>query len=616
MGGPLTQDIRYALRLGRKSPAFFACVILLLALGIGLNSAVFSLLDALLLRPLPVRKPGELVRLVQVAAPLGPRSFFTYNTYRALAQRNKCFAAVFGYSESNVAVRDNGGAHSVRCDIVSGSFFSALGVQPLYGRTLTPADELHASDVLPAVLSNTLWMRSYHGDPSVIGKKLTLQDRAFTIVGVMPPGFHGVQVETGPGLFIPLIAAEGLFDNPDANSFSKLGYTLVARLLPGITLTAAHAEAESIFRAALDEEFHGRQDSSYWVTGEFQLQPIANGVSLLRPKFSSALLLLMGGGALLLLIVCANVGGLLLARTAARRGEIAIRLAVGATGKHLVRQWLTEILLLTSTGGLVGVCTAWVATPFLVRVLPPLHDLDATLLTLSLDLKPDTRLLAFSFLLCVACALLAGLPAAVQATRQDLHTALKATRATPRQPLRWILVALQVALCSLLLSAAGLLFSTFNQLQALDPGFDRDHVVTFSVEPGMLSYTPQQSRNLRFRLQATVRELPGVASVGVASRGLMRGTGLKTTYAPAGEKAAPGDFMNTSLNWVSPEYFDTMGIRLLAGRNFRPDEVPAKPRQAVVNQASRAASSLVEMRSGRLLGRASRTKWPTGATRS
>src|SRR5260370_23456193 len=149
---PLIQDIRYALRLGRKSPAFFACVILLLALGIGLNSAIFSLLDALLLRPLPVRKPGELVRLVQVVGPLGPRSFFTYNTYRALAQRNKCFAAVFGYSESNVAVRANGGAHSVRCHIVSGSFFSALGGQPLYGRTLTPADEPHAADVLPAGL--------------------------------------------------------------------------------------------------------------------------------------------------------------------------------------------------------------------------------------------------------------------------------------------------------------------------------------------------------------------------------------------------------------------------------------------------------------------------------
>ncbi|HXI43729.1 MAG TPA: FtsX-like permease family protein, partial [Bryobacteraceae bacterium] len=354
---------------------------------------------------------------------------------------------------------------------------------------------------------------------------------------------------------------------------------------PGITIAAARAEAESIFRAALDEEFHGRQDSSYWVTGEFRLQPIGNGVSLLRPKFSSALLLLMSGGALLLLIVCANVGGLLLARTASRRGEIAIRLAVGATGKHLVRQWLTEILVLTSAGGLVGVCTAWVATPFLVRVLPQLRELDATLLTLSLDLKPDTRLLAFSFLLCGACALLAGLPAAVQASRQDLHTALKATRATSRQPLRWILVAFQVALCTLLLSVAGLLFSTFNQLQALDPGFDRDHVVTFTVDPGMLSYTPQQCRTFRSRLQEAVQELPGVASVAVASRGLMRGTGLKTTYAPAGQTSAPADFMNTSLNWVSPEYFDTMGIRLLAGRNFRPDEVPAKPRQAVVNQA-------------------------------
>ena len=560
-------------------------VILLLGLGIGLNSAIFSLLDALLLRPLPVRKPGELVRLVQVAAPLGPRSFFTYNTYRALTQRNQSFTAVFGYSESNVAARNNSGAHSVRCHIVSGSFFSALGVHALYGRALTPTDELDASNVLPAVLSYGFWMRSYLGDPAVIGRRLTLQNRAFTIVGVMPQGFHGVLVETGPAVFIPLIAADGLFDNPNANSFSKLGYALVGRLRPGITMTAARAEAESILKAALEEQFHGSQEGSYWVTGEFQLQPIANGVSLLRPKFSSALLLLMGGAALLLLIVCANIGGLLLARTAARRGEIAIRLAIGATGKHLVRQWLTETLLLTSAGGLVGICAAWAVTPLLIRVLPPLRDLDATLLTLSLDLKPNARLLGFSFLLCVACALLAGLPAAVQATRRDLHTALKAARATPRQPLRWVLVALQVALCTLLLSVTGLLVSTFERLRALDPGFDREHVVTFSVDPGMLRFTPPQSRDLRLRLETAVRELPGVASAGVASRGLMRGTGLKTTYAPSGQTAAPGDFMNTSLNWVSPEYFDTIGIRFLAGRNFRPDEVPAKPRQTVVNQA-------------------------------
>ena len=321
-----------------------------------------------------------------------------------------------------------------------------------------------------------------------------------------------------------------------------MGYALFARLHPGVHLPAARAEDESIFRASIEEQFHGARDGSYWLTGQFQLQSIANGVSLLRPRFSSALLLLMGGGALLLFIVCANIGGLLLARTAARRAEIAIRLAVGATGRHLIRQWLTETLLVALAGGLLGLGAAWVATPLLGRTLPPVRDIDATLLTLSLDLKPDARLVAFSFLLCLASALLAGLPAALQATRHDLHAVLKAAHATARQPLRWMLVALQVALCTLLLSAAGLLVSTFRQLRSLDPGFDRDHVVTFSADTGMLDYTGEQSHSLRSRLMAGVREMPGVVSVAVASHGLMRGTGVKTTYAPAGQKAPPVNF--------------------------------------------------------------------------
>jgi predicted permease len=583
MVASLFQDIRYTLRLSRKSPGFFACVILLLALGIGLNSAIFSLLNALLLRPLPVKEPDRLVRLVQVTPPLGARSYFAYNTYRALAAHARSFSDVFAYHESNAAVRDRIGAHSVRCQIVSGTFFSALGVRPLYGRILLPADELHASDALPAVLSYRYWMQRYAGDPKVIGERLTLQNRVFTVVGVMPRGFHGVQLEAGADVLVPLLAGEGFHSDTDYNSFSKLDYALFARLRPGVSLPAARAEAESIFKAALEEQFHGNQ--GYWAIGQFQLESIANGVSLLRPKFSSALLLLTGGGALLLLIVCANIGGLLLARTAARQGEIAVRLAVGATRRHLVRQWLTETLLMTCAGGLLGLGTAWAATPLLARALPLVRDLDATLLTMSLDLKPDARLIGFSFLLCLASALVAGLPAAVQATRHDLHAALRAARSTPRQPLRWMLVALQVALCTLLLSVAGLLISTFRQLLALDPGFDRDHVVTFSIDPGTLNYTAQQSRGLRSQLEAAVHELPGVASVGIASRGLMRGTGVKTTYALAGQKAAAGEFLNTSLNRISPEYFDSMGIRLVAGRNFKVDELPAKPRQAIVNQA-------------------------------
>ncbi len=313
----LIKDLLYAVRTLRKAPGFTLAAVITIALGIGASTAIFSLLDALLLRPLPVARPNELVRLVQLAAPLGARSYFTYTTYRELAQRAKSFTTVIAYHEAIRAVRDASGARNVPCQIVSGNFFSALGVHPLYGRALTPSDDLHASDVLPAVLSYAFWARNYASDPAAIGKRLTLQNRAFTVVGVMPREFHGVQLETAPDVFIPLIAADSLFTNPDFNSYSKLDYSLVARLRSGITLAVAQAEAESIFKAALDQEFHGSQEARYWTNGQFQLQPIANGVSLLRPKFSSALLLLMGGGVLLLLIVCANIGGLLLARTAA-----------------------------------------------------------------------------------------------------------------------------------------------------------------------------------------------------------------------------------------------------------------------------------------------------------
>ena len=583
--GRLIQDVRYTRRLARKSPGFFATVVVLLGLGIGLNCAIFSLVDALLLRPLPVARPNELVRLVQVVPQLGPRSDFTYNAYRALKEHAKSFADVFGYNESIAAVRDGAGAYSVRCQVVTGSFFTALGAQPLHGRILAPADELSASGSLPIVLSYLFWMRRFGGDPSVIGQKLTLQDRAFTIAGVTTRGFNGIQIEDGADVYVPLIAGEGLYQDVDSDSFRKREYTIVARLRPGISMPAARAEAEGIVKAAVEEQFHGSSDGSYWFNGQFQIEPVANGVSFLRAKFSAALFLLMGSGALLLLIVCANVGGLLLARTTGRRGEIAIRMAVGATGRHLMRQWITESLLVTISGSVVGFGAALAAMPLLIRGLPPVRDLGARPLTLSLELKPDARLFALAFLLCLASALLAGLPAAIQATRHDVDAALRAARATARQPLRWLLVAFQVALCTILLSVCGLLVSSFHRLRSLDPGFDRDHIVTFSADPGILNYTAGQSQNLRFRLMDATRAMPGVASVAFASRGVMRGTGVKTTYAPAGEKAAAGDFLNTSLNLVSPEYFHTMGMRILRGRGFGAAEPKTIPEPVIVNRA-------------------------------
>jgi predicted permease len=575
------RDLRHAFRLIRKAPGFSLYVIVPLALGIGLNGAIFILLDALLLRPLPVKKPEELVRLVQVIQNLGPRSYYSYDTFEALQRKSTSLTEIIGYADANTAIRDSSGVSRIRCQIVTGNFFTALGVQPLHGRVLTSADALEQAAAPPVVVSYPYWRRQLQRDPAIVGRTIALDDRPFTVVGVMPQRFNGLEVETSPDIFVPLMAASLVSKtNPDANSFRKFEYSLAARLRPEVSLERARAETAAIVHATMEAD-----PDSMARNERLELQPIGKGVSLIRPKFASGLILLMSGVGLLLLMICANVGGLLLARASARREETAVRLAIGATTGQLIRQWLTESLVLTTIGGAAGLCVAFAAAPLLVRALPPVRDLSAAVLTLSVDLRPDGRMLAFAIALCVVCALFAGLPAAFEATRANLHSSLKAARGTSRQPLRWILVALQIGLCTFLLAGAGLLVSTFRHLRALDPGFDRDHIVTFSLDPGMAHYTVQQAEALRTRLLTAVRDLPEVESAGSAMLGLMRGTGIKTTAAPEGQITPRRDFLNSSLNFVSPEYFETMRIPLLAGRNFRADEPESKPRRAIVNRA-------------------------------
>jgi predicted permease len=469
------RDILYAFRLIRKAPLFALYVIVPLALGIGLNGAIFILVDTLLLRPLPVRNPEQLVRLVQIVQNLGPRSYYSYDAFEALERKSTSLSEIIGYADANTAVRDSSGVSRIRCQIVTGNFFTALGVQALYGRTLTSVDSLDPSAAPPVVVSYPYWRGQLQRDPAIIGRTIALDDRPFTVVGVMPQRFNGLEAETTPDIFVPLTAASLVSRaNPDANSFRKFEYSLAARLRPGFNLERARAETAGIVRASMetDRDSTARDE-------RLELEPIGRGVSLLRPKFASGLILLMSGVGLLLLMICANVGGLLLARSSARREETAVRLAIGATTGRLVRQWLTESLVLTGVGAAAGLCVAFAVAPLLVRSLPPLRDRGATLLTVSVDLRPDGRMLAFAVALCVACALFAGLPAAFQATRANLQVSLKAARATSRQPLRWMLVALQIAFCTFLLAGGGLLVSTFRHLRALDPGFDRDHIVTF-----------------------------------------------------------------------------------------------------------------------------------------
>jgi predicted permease len=574
------RDILYAFRLIRKAPLFSLYVIVPLALGIGLNGAIFILLDTLLLRPLPVRNPEQLVRLVQMVQNLGPTSYYSYDIFEALERKSTSFTAIIGYADANTAVRDSSGVSRIRCQAVTGNFFTALGVQPLYGRILTSTDSFDPAAAPPVVLSYPYWRGQLQRDPSIIGRTITMEDRPFTVVGVMPQRFNGLEAETSPDIFVPLMAASLVSrTDPDANSFRKFEYSLAARLRPGISLARARAETVAIVQPTKEAQPGMAREE------RLELEPIGKGVSLLRPKFAAALILLMSGVGLLLLMICANVGGLLLARAAARGEETAVRLAIGATTGRLLRQWLTESLVLTSIGAAAGLCVAFVAAPLLLRALPPLRDRGATLLTLSVDLRPDGRVVAFAIALCFACALFAGLPAAFEATRPNLQSSLKAARATSRQPLRWILVALQIGLCTFLLAGAGLLVATFQNLRALDPGFDRDHIVTFSLDPGMASYTVQQAVSLRTRLVAAVRDLPGVESAASAMLGLMRGTGMKTTAAPEGQIAPRSDFLNSSMNFISPEYFETMRIPVLAGRKFRQDEPESKPHPVIVNRA-------------------------------
>jgi len=578
------RDLTHAFRLIRRSPLFSFYVIAPLALGIGLNGAIFILLDAFLLRPLPVRNPAELVRLVRVIQNIGPRSYFSYAALEALQKKSTSFSDVIGCSDLNSAVRDSSGASRIRCQLVTGNFFTALGVQALYGRVLMPSDAVQIAGAPPVVIGYSYWLREFHGDPGAVGRTITLEEQPVTVVGIMPAHFNGVEAETTPDIRAPLSAAgsflrdsEGTGRKPD---YRNVEYSLVARMRPGVGLAQARAESEGIVNAAQNIQ------SDRSVRDErFEVQSIVNGVSLIRPKFGTALVLLMSGVGLLLLMICANVGGLLLARASSRRAETAVRLAIGATSARLARQWLTESLVLTGIGLVAGLAIAFAAAPVLVHALPAPRDLAAEALTLSLNLTPDIRVFGFALVMCVACTLFSGIPAALEASRSNLHASLRSTRATSRQPVRWVLVAIQIGLCTFLLAGAGLLISTFKNLRSLDPGFDRDHIVTFSLDPNMAHYTPDQSVPRRKRLLAAAEGLPGVQSAAIADRGVMRGTGIKMTIAAEGEMAPRSDFMNTSLNSVSPEYFETMGIPFLEGRNFRPGEPLSKPELIVVNRA-------------------------------
>ena len=576
------QDLRYAARQFRRSPGFFAIAALFIALGIAANTQIFTLVDALLLRPLPVRDPQNLVQLFEIRPKLPLYPYFDYAFYKQLASRSSTLFQAVGQIELTLPLERGATAERSHPHCVTGNFFTDLGVQPYMRRLLADGDD-HV-----AVLSYQYWERSFGRDPNVVGQTVRLRGRPFQIVGVAPEQFTGTILDSGPDLWIPY-ANVNFSDTPSPN-LDNYVIEIVARLRPGISREQAEQETAALWTRFMEDaarrapqNYQGRE------TWHLEVRSIAHGLSPLRDQSGTALMVVLAGAGLLLLMVCANVGGLLLARATAREKETAVRLAVGASRGRIIRQWLTESLLLASIGGTAGVLLAYLSMPMLTRLLPPARGIGfdpAELRTLSLDLHPDLRVLAFSIAMCALTAVLSAFAPAWRSSRHDLTTALKTAIGDARHHrFQAGLCAVQVALCMLLLVSAGLMTRSLANLRAHDTGFNRDHVVIFSVDPHLHGYDSKRTWALQRQLIAGAQAIPGVAGVALANRALMRGIGLGSTLSFPGQRGE--GVVNSSMNYVSPEYFDVMGMHLLSGRGFSLSDIADEGHLArvIVNQA-------------------------------
>ncbi|HLH37801.1 MAG TPA: ABC transporter permease [Bryobacteraceae bacterium] len=579
-------DARFAARMLRKSPGFTAIAVALLGAGIGATTVIYGALDAVMLRPLPVKNPGELVWMVQKTPQLGTRSSFPYAFYQALRDHSTTLSSVFAEQDFRVAMNEPRPAEQIEVMLVTPEFFDVLGVPAMLGRTLNADDNKENPGMIPAVLSYGFWRRRFHGDASAIGKTITLRQRRYAIAGVMPREFNGISIDVSPDVRLPLRALPLIadWDGHAATLAEASNFSIAGRLRPAVTLARARAECYSFWRASVMESLGSQpQILDAELRRGMELAPLEHGTSILRDKFGTALELLIAAVSLLLLMVCANVAGLVLARGAARQEEIALRLAMGATQWRLARQMLTESALLAGMGAIAGLAAALVATPLLARALPPVRDLYTSPVAISLDIGVNRRVLLFSAAISALTVLLFGLGPAIGAARASVDSVLRGARASGRWRGRSALMIVQVALCTMLLAGAGLLARTFERLRGVNPGFDADHLVTFSVDPSLAGYTAEGAKSFRLALMDRVREIPGVAGAAVASRPVMRGSGIKATIVPEGRQQSPGDFLNTSLNTVTPEYFDLMGMRILRGRELIASDGDA--RRVVVNQA-------------------------------
>jgi predicted permease len=585
-------DLRYALRMLRKKPGFTFVAVLTLALGIGANAAIFSLTDAVLLQSLPVKAPQQLTTIASHNPELGPEanSSFSYPLYQDLRDQNVAFSGVLARGGAQMNISYQGRNDRVRGELVSGNYFEVLGVRPWAGRLFTQDDDRTPGAHAVAVLSYGFWERRFGKDASIVGKTILVNENPLTVIGVAPPGFYGIELSGNADVRVPLMMTP-VFNPLPRNRLQSRNFqwlTLMARRKDGVALAQAQSSLEVLYRQIREGEATQlppdatASDRRRFLAATMQLRDGSQGFQRLQREMKTPLLLLFGATCIVLLILCANLANLMLARDAVRDQEIAVRLALGAGRLRLLRQWLTEAILLSVLGAVAGVLVAsWVKSA-LVAFMPPDYQMN-------LDLPPGWRFVGFTLLVSLVVGVTLGLAPALRAARAPSALALRGEARTFVSggglfSLRSGLILVQVALSLPLLIASALFLNSLQNLRGVDTGFGKHNVLIATINPTLNGYSPEKTQNFYRDLLPGLRSLPGVQSASLSSDSPISGGWDELGLVVEGYQRREGERVDAQSSIVSPDYFRSLGITLVAGRDFNDQDTAGAPKVAIINE--------------------------------
>jgi predicted permease len=593
--GNFTQDLKYAFRTLGKNPGFTIVAIITLALGIGANTAIFSLTDQVLLRLLPVEHPQELV-VLRSPGPSPGRNWndgpggtsFSYSAYKDLRDQNQVLSGLLARFSTQVSVVAQGSSELATGELVSGNYFTVLGVRPAIGRVFGAEDETAPGANSVVVLSHGYWKRRFGLDPNILNKQLVVNGHSLTVVGVSRAGFSGVQVGQVPDVFIPITLKAQMTPNWDGLADRDDHWlAMIGRLKTGMSISRAEAGIAPTYHAMLETESPAKKKDSKarqeFLDRKLILETGSKGRPILQHDAGGPLLALMGMVGLVLLIACANLASLLVARGEARQREIALRLALGAGRWRLVRQLIAESLVLALAGGAAGMMLASWTLGLIVGVIP--ENTGGS----GLETQLDYRVLIFAAAVSILTGILFGLAPALRATRANIQAILKdqgssvsASRSNVRT--RKFLLASQIALTVVLLAAAGLFAHSLLNLNRQDLGVRPDHVLQFSISPELIGYTPQQSVVLVERIRKNLEALPGVRAASASEIPMLASSNSSTNITVQGYKEQENENMDVDQNWIGPDFLSAMGVALLSGREVHESDTTTAPNVAVVNE--------------------------------